>query len=53
MYKLAPQAQQRVIIECVKAQKFAGRYIDNNLLVELGKLARVDLVNAEDIFGIK
>lgn len=53
MYKLAPQAQQRTVIEVVKAQKFAGKYIDNNLLVELGKLAHVDLVNAEDIFGAR
>lgn len=53
MYKLAPQAQQKVVIEVVKAQKFAGKYIDNNLLVELGKLAHIDLVNAEDIFGTR
>ena len=53
MYKLAPQAQQKTVIEVVKAQKFAGKYIDNNLLVELGKLAHVDLVNAEDIFGAR
>lgn len=53
MYKLAPQAQQRIVIEVVKAQRFAGKYIDNNLLVELGKLAHVDLVNAEDIFGAR
>ena len=53
MYKLAPQAQQKTVIEVVKAQKFAGKHIDNNLLVELGKLAHVDLVNAEDIFGAR
>lgn len=53
MYKLAPQAQQKVVIEVVKAQKFAGKYIDANLLSELGKLAHVDLINAEDIFGAK
>lgn len=49
LYKLAPEGQQKVILDMIKEKKYAGEKVDLNILQELGEVAGVDLINIEPI----
>ena len=47
-YKTASEGQQQVIVDMIIDEKLKGKQIDNNILVELGKLCGKDLINIEE-----
>lgn len=48
VYKTASEGQQQVIVDMIIDEKLKGKQIDNNILVELGKLCGKDLINIEE-----
>ena len=49
VYKNANDTQKQVIIDMVSEKKLNGQEIDANILIELGKLCRKDLISIEPI----
>ena len=47
-YKNVNENQKEIIIDMIVADKKAGKIIDNNILVELGKLSNRNLLEPED-----
>lgn len=45
IYKLVPQGQKDIIVSMLKERKANGEPVDANVLIEIGKLAGVDLLN--------
>lgn len=49
IYNNCPQGQQKVIVDMVIAKKLNGEFVDANILIELGKACKRDLMSIESL----